>query len=242
MADRGGTLLVVRDVDGHVFGGFASTPWHVSPHYFGTGECFLFSASPAFRCWPWTGAPLPPSPLASRPSPLAFRPSLLDPILAPSAPAPPPSPVAPSGRDPPRDPSCPHPPPPCAGANSHFQLGFADSIAFGGGGQFAIWLDEAFEYGSSGRCETFGNEPLSASADFKVSRVEMWGFEYSARSPTLMAQAGLESPTGFSGCEDVQQLRRADSATDVTTYGFAQIAGIMRSACRSQVAGRMRPA
>ena len=112
MADRGGTLLVVRDVDGHVFGGFASTPWHVSPHYFGTGECFLFSASPAFRCWPWTGAPLPPSPLASRPSPLAFRPSLLDPILAPSAPAPPPSPVAPSGRDPPRNPSCPHPPPP----------------------------------------------------------------------------------------------------------------------------------
>ena len=74
MADRGGTLLVVRDVDGHVFGGFASTPWHVSPHYFGTGECFLFSASPAFRCWPWTGAPLPPSPLASRPSPLAPRP------------------------------------------------------------------------------------------------------------------------------------------------------------------------
>ena len=108
VAERGGSLLIVRDVHGHVFGGFASTPWHVSPHYFGTGECFVFSAGPAFRCWPWTGA------------------------------------------------------------NSHFQLGFADSIAFGGGGQFAIWLDEAFEYGSSGRCETFGNEPLSASADFKV--------------------------------------------------------------------------
>ena len=188
---------------------------------------------------------VPPCP--PRPSPLAPRPSPLDPRSSTlfSLPQPlrhPPSPVAPSGRDPPRDPSCPHPPPPCAGANSHFQLGFADSIAFGGGGQFAIWLDEAFEYGSSGRCETFGNEPLSASAEFKVSRVEMWGFEYSARSPTLMAQAGLESPTGFSGCEDVQQLRRADSATDVTTYGFAQIAGIMRSACRSQVAGRMRPA
>ena len=128
-----------------------------------------------------------------------------------------------------------------AGANSHFQLGFADSVAFGGGGQFAIWLDEAFEYGSSGRCETFGNEPLGASADFKVSRVEMWGFEYSARSPTLMAQGGLDSPTGFSGNEDVQ-LRRADSTADLTAYGFAQIAGIMRSACRSQAGGHMRPA
>ena len=59
VAERGGSLLVVRDVHGHVFGGFASTPWHVSPHYFGTGECFVFSAGPSFRCWPWTGARLP---------------------------------------------------------------------------------------------------------------------------------------------------------------------------------------
>ena len=185
-------------------------------------------------------------PLAPRPSPLApsFRPSrcprraanstLISLVLF----APPELPRS-LGRDHPCDLSCP--PAPRAGANSHFQLGFADSIAFGGGGQFAIWLDEAFEYGSSGRCETFGNEPLGASADFKVSRVEMWGFEYSARSPTLMAQAGLDSPTGFSGNEEVQ-LRRADSAADVTAYGFAQIAGIMRSACRSQVTGHMRPA
>ena len=35
-----------------------------------------------------------------------------------------------------------------------------------------------------------------------------------------------------------QQLRRADSASELTSYSFAQIAGIMRSAVRSQVAGR----
>ena len=48
---------------------------------------------------------------------------------------------------------------------------------------------------------------------------------------------------GFSGSEEVQQqLRRADSASELTSYSFAQIAGIMRSAVRSQVAGRARPA
>ena len=89
-----------------------------------------------------------------------------------------------------------------------------------------LWLDEAFEYGSWGRCETFGNEPLAASADFKVSRVEMWGFEYSAvSSPT----EGPCSPSGgFSGTEQPPSMRRVDSAPDTTAYGFAQIAGLLR--------------
>ena len=30
LAERGGSLLIVRDVQGHVFGGFASEPWHAS--------------------------------------------------------------------------------------------------------------------------------------------------------------------------------------------------------------------
>ena len=66
-------------------------------------------------------------------------------------------------------------------------------LAFGGGGQFGLWLDEAFEYGSSGRSSTFGNEPLttaakprlgdddSTAAEFRVMRAEFWGFE--AASP-----------------------------------------------------------
>lgn len=41
------TLLVVKDADGNVFGGFASDEWHRAFHYYGTGESFLFSfASP----------------------------------------------------------------------------------------------------------------------------------------------------------------------------------------------------
>jgi hypothetical protein len=109
VADRGGSLLVVRDVDGHVFGGFASTPWHVSPHYFGTGECFLFSASPAFRCWPWTGPPPRPRPPPSNPPSPAPPPSTLHP--PPSTLHPPPSTLhpPPSTLHPP--PSTLHPPP-----------------------------------------------------------------------------------------------------------------------------------
>ncbi|KAG6597984.1 Oxidation resistance protein 1 [Phytophthora cinnamomi] len=41
------TLLVVKDAEGNVFGGFASDEWHRAFHYYGTGESFLFSFSNA---------------------------------------------------------------------------------------------------------------------------------------------------------------------------------------------------
>ncbi|KAG3121479.1 hypothetical protein PI124_g185 [Phytophthora idaei] len=37
------TLLVIKDAEGNVFGGFASDEWHHAFHYYGTGESFLFS-------------------------------------------------------------------------------------------------------------------------------------------------------------------------------------------------------
>ena len=43
---KGPTLLVVRDTDGYVFGGFASQAWEVNPNFRGDGECFLFTAVP----------------------------------------------------------------------------------------------------------------------------------------------------------------------------------------------------
>ena len=70
---------------------------------------------------------------------------------------------------------------PWSGANTHFQLAFHDSIAMGGGGHFGLWLDEAFEFGSSGRSETFGNPPLGSDESFRVLRVEVW--ELAAPSP-----------------------------------------------------------
>ena len=55
--------------------------------------------------------------------------------------------------------------------NSHYVLGGHDSLAFGGGGAFGLYLDASFERGSSARCDTFGNEPLGSSPEFGVVKV-----------------------------------------------------------------------
>jgi len=39
----GPTVMLVEDQDHHVFGGFASETWEPKKHYYGTGECFVFS-------------------------------------------------------------------------------------------------------------------------------------------------------------------------------------------------------
>ena len=52
----GPTLLVVLDSTGGVFGGYASEPWHISSHYYGNGESFLYSAVPSWRVHHWSGA------------------------------------------------------------------------------------------------------------------------------------------------------------------------------------------
>ena len=37
------SILVVKDEDGNIFGGYASEPWTPQFTFYGTGECFLFS-------------------------------------------------------------------------------------------------------------------------------------------------------------------------------------------------------
>ena len=69
------------------------------------------------------------------------------------------------------------------GANHYFQLAYHDSMAMGGGGHFGLWLDEAFEYGSSGRSTTYNNEPLSADESFRIIRVEVWELAQEGTSP-----------------------------------------------------------
>lgn len=39
---QAGYVVIVRDRGGHVFGGYLTEYPHVHPHYYGTGECFLF--------------------------------------------------------------------------------------------------------------------------------------------------------------------------------------------------------
>lgn len=59
-------------------------------------------------------------------------------------------------------------------ANSFFQLGSSDSIAFGGGGAFALFLDSMLEHGSSGASDTFGNKCLASDGSFEVVVVEAY--------------------------------------------------------------------
>ncbi|KAI8807867.1 TLD-domain-containing protein [Cladochytrium replicatum] len=65
------------------------------------------------------------------------------------------------------------------GANEYLMLCEPHCIAFGGGyGRFGLWIDDQLLNGHSERCATFDNERLSASADFTVLGMEIWGFEY----------------------------------------------------------------
>ncbi|KAI5063102.1 hypothetical protein GOP47_0021649 [Adiantum capillus-veneris] len=64
------------------------------------------------------------------------------------------------------------------GANRYYLLCMNDAISLGGGGHFAVHLDEDLLNGSSGACDTYGNECLATSVDFTISHVELWGFAH----------------------------------------------------------------
>ncbi|KAF0299465.1 TLD domain-containing protein 2 [Amphibalanus amphitrite] len=48
-------LLFVQDTDEQIFGALCSTPIHMSEHYYGTGETFLFTFHEGFRTFAWSG-------------------------------------------------------------------------------------------------------------------------------------------------------------------------------------------
>ncbi|MCO5548079.1 hypothetical protein L7F22_001536 [Adiantum nelumboides] len=67
------------------------------------------------------------------------------------------------------------------GANRYYLLCMNDAISLGGGGHFALHLDEDLLNGSSGACDTYGNHCLATSVDFTISHVELWGFAHATR-------------------------------------------------------------
>ncbi len=56
--------------------------------------------------------------------------------------------------------------------NTFFQLCTTDSIAVGGGGEFAFFIDSMLERGSSGASTTFGNKCLASQSSFNIVVVE----------------------------------------------------------------------
>lgn len=59
-------------------------------------------------------------------------------------------------------------------ANSYFQLSNSESIAMGGGGKFALFLDSMLEHGSSGPCDTFKSPCLASSDQFDIVVLEAY--------------------------------------------------------------------
>ncbi|XP_072535561.1 nuclear receptor coactivator 7 isoform X1 [Salminus brasiliensis] len=64
------------------------------------------------------------------------------------------------------------------GENSYFVKGNLDSLQIGGGGgHLALWLDADLYHGSTSKCSTFNNHPLSPQQDFTIQNLEVWAFE-----------------------------------------------------------------
>ncbi|XP_026197153.1 nuclear receptor coactivator 7 isoform X2 [Anabas testudineus] len=64
------------------------------------------------------------------------------------------------------------------GENSYFVKGSTDSLQMGGGGgQLGLWLDAELYRGTTTKCATFNNQPLSAQQDFNIHSLEVWAFE-----------------------------------------------------------------
>ncbi|KAI4888937.1 hypothetical protein NFI96_025075 [Prochilodus magdalenae] len=65
-----------------------------------------------------------------------------------------------------------------SGENSYFVKGNLDSLQIGGGGgHLGLWLDADLYHGTTSKCSTFNNQPLSSLQDFTVQNLEVWAFE-----------------------------------------------------------------
>ncbi|NXS53878.1 TLDC1 protein, partial [Brachypteracias leptosomus] len=52
---KGPCIVILKDLDGYIFGGFASHSWEVKPQFQGDNRCFLFSVLPSLAVYTCTG-------------------------------------------------------------------------------------------------------------------------------------------------------------------------------------------
>lgn len=55
IVNKGPCVLVLRDAEGYIFGGFSSCSWEVKPTFQGDNRCFLFTVSPSLAVFTYTG-------------------------------------------------------------------------------------------------------------------------------------------------------------------------------------------
>ncbi|XP_019459667.1 PREDICTED: oxidation resistance protein 1 isoform X2 [Lupinus angustifolius] len=80
------------------------------------------------------------------------------------------------------------------GVNRYFTLCTTESLAIGGGGHFALYLDGDLLNGSSSVSDTYGNPCLAHSQDFDVKEVELWGFVLPSKYEEILALSKKEAP------------------------------------------------
>lgn len=193
---RNGFVLVVKDSDGSVralaypatyplmiytdytqlFGAYLTEAPHPYPHYYGTGECFLWRAS---FLSPTSLQHLPPPPSADTTN--VQRTTTIR-TSSPSSPNESSNNLAlpGSGRSGRSGTSTPEhirfKAFPYSGVNDYMMLCENSFLSVGSGdGHYGLWLDDSFEKGVSSSCPTFGNEPLSDEGEkFDIIGVELW--------------------------------------------------------------------
>ncbi|KAI9839738.1 MAG: oxidation resistance protein 1 [Sclerophora amabilis] len=178
---RGGFVIVIRDGDGGIFGAYLTDPPKPSPHYYGTGECFLWRASILSADPLLSSLPPPPSSDTSNmmrsttvSGPKPSHVSAASDTSGSLAPAKSATSASPSGTSTPeriRFKAFPY-----SGVNDYMIFCEQGFLSVGGGdGHYGLWLDDNFEKGISSSCPTFGNEPLSDEGDkFDILGVEVW--------------------------------------------------------------------
>lgn len=177
---RGGFVVVVKDSGGGVFGAYLSEPPKPQPHYFGSGECYLWKATKLPALPDLSNLPPPPSEdtthlqrmttvglAKSKNSSSASLASLNVPSTNGAN-------GHASGTATPdriRFKAFPY-----TGENDFTIFCQQDYLSVGGGdGHYGLWLDHNLNKGVSDTCPTFGNEPLSDDGSkFDCLGVEIW--------------------------------------------------------------------
>lgn len=174
---RGGFVVVVKDGSGGVFGAYLSDAPRVQPHYFGSGECFLWRALVLPALAQLADLPPPPSAdtthaqrmttvgMGSRTPSTASLASLNVPNGAKS-----------NGRPAKKEERIRFKAFPYTGENDFSIFCQQEYLSVGGGdGHYGLWLGQNLSDGVSQTCPTFGNEGLSEEGSkFEVLGVEVW--------------------------------------------------------------------